>query len=61
MAVFRVLILLMLVAGIGCFVAYALSGEARWRAYGIRLVAVTVGLGLAFFAVMIAMRLTEFG
>ena len=61
MVIFRVLLLLMLLAGIGCFVAYAVSGKAQYRVYGIRLVTWTVVAGLAFFAVMIVLRLTEFG
>ncbi len=59
MGVFRVLLLLMLIAGAGCFAVYAASGQTRYRTYGIRLVQWTVVAGLLFFAVLIAMRLTE--
>ena len=38
MAVFRALLLLMLLAGAACFAAYAISGQARFRGYGLRLV-----------------------
>ena len=55
------MLLLMLVAGAGCFAAYALSGQTRYRHYGIRLVQWTVGAGLVFFAVLIVLRLTESG
>lgn len=59
MIVFRVLLLVMLLAGIACFAAYALSGSVQYRRWGVRLVATTVIVGLGFFAVMIAMRLTD--
>jgi uncharacterized protein HemY len=61
MGAFRALLLLMLLAGAGCFAAYALSGQTRYRHYGIRLVQWTVGAGLVFFAVLIVLRLTESG
>jgi hypothetical protein len=59
MGAFRALLLLMLVAGAACFAAYAVSGQARYRHYGLRLVQLTVVAGLAFFAVLIVLRLTE--
>lgn len=59
MGVFRGLLLLVLLAGAGCFAAYALSGQVRFRGYGLRLVRWTVVAGLAFFAVLIAQRLLE--
>ena len=55
------MLFLMLVAGAGCFAAYALSGQTRYRHYGIRLVQWTVAAGLVFFAVLIVLRLTESG
>jgi hypothetical protein len=61
MGAFRALLLLMLVAGAACFAAYALSGQLRYRHYGIRLVQWTVVAGLAFFAVLIILRLSESG
>ena len=59
MGAFRALLLLMLLAGAGCFAAYAVTGQARFRGYGLRLVQWTVGAGLAFFAVLIVQRLLE--
>jgi hypothetical protein len=59
MGVFRALLLLMLLAGAACFAAYAISGQPRYRHYGVRLVQFTVVAGLAFFAVLIVLRLTE--
>jgi len=44
---------------VACFVAYALTGTASYRAWGVRLVRWTVGTGLAFFAILIVIRLTE--
>jgi hypothetical protein len=61
MGAFRALLLLLLVASVGCFVAYAITAQARYRHYGIRLVQWTVGAGLVFFAVLIALRLSETG
>jgi hypothetical protein len=61
MGAFRALLLLMLVGGAACFAAYAISGELRYRHYGIRLVQCTVAAGLVFFAVLIVLRLSESG
>jgi hypothetical protein len=61
MGVFRVLLLLLLIASVGCFGAYAISGQLRYRHYGLRLLQWTVGAGLVFFAVLIALRLSESG
>ena len=61
MAAFRALLLLMLVAGAACFAAYAVSGQTRYRHYGIRLVQWTIVAGLAFFAVLIVLKLSEAG
>jgi hypothetical protein len=61
MGAFRALLLLMLLAGAACFAAYAVSGQTRYRGYGIRLVRWTVFAGLAFFAVLIVQRLVEGG
>jgi hypothetical protein len=61
MGAFRALLLLLLLASAACFAAYALSGQARYRHYGVRLVQWTVIAGLAFFAVLIALRLSESG
>jgi len=61
MGVFRALLLLMLLAGGLCFALYAVSGQRRYRVYGVRLVSWTIVAGLAFFAVLIVQRLTESG
>ena len=61
MGVFRALLLLTLIAGAACFAIYAVSGQTRYRVYGVRLVGGTVVAGLAFFAVLIVQRLTESG
>jgi hypothetical protein len=58
---FRALLLLILVGGAACFAAYAVSGEPRYRHYGIRLVQYAVVAGLVFFAVLIVLRLSERG
>lgn len=59
MGAFRALLLLMLLAGAACFAVYAVSGQTRYRGYGLRLVRWTVVAGLAFFAVLIVQRLFE--
>jgi hypothetical protein len=61
MGVFRALLLLTLIAGAACFAIYAVSGQTRYRVYGVRLVSGTVVAGLVFFAVLIVQRLTESG
>jgi uncharacterized membrane protein len=57
MPVFRAILLLLLVAGLVCFVVYVVTGQVRWRALGLRLVKWTVIAGLVFFAVLAAERL----
>ena len=59
MVAFRALLLVLLLGAAGCFVAYVVTGQARFRGYGLRLVAWTVGAGLVFFAVLIVQRLLE--
>ena len=49
MGVFRALLLLTLVASVACFAIYALSGQTRYRVYGVRLVSGTVVAGLPFW------------
>jgi hypothetical protein len=61
MGAFRALLLLMLVAGAACFAVYAVSGQLRYRHYGIRLVQWTVVAGLVFFAVLIVLKVSESG
>jgi hypothetical protein len=55
----RAVVLLMLGAGLGCFVAYALTGKPRWRALGVRLVRWTLAAALVFFGVLILERVPE--
>jgi hypothetical protein len=57
MAVFRLLLLLLLVASALCFVAYAVTGQQRWRQFGLRALFTAIGAGLLFFAVLIAENL----
>jgi hypothetical protein len=54
---FRWLILLLLIAALLCFAMYIGTGQARWRAYGLRIVKWTVVAGLGFFAVLILERM----
>ena len=58
MLVFRLVLGLLLVAGIVCFAMYAGTGAARWRTLGLRIVKWAVVAGLGFFAVLLLERLT---
>ena len=53
MLIFRWIVLLLLVGGLLCFAMYVGTGQARWRAMGVRIVKWTVVAGLGFFAVLI--------
>jgi hypothetical protein len=57
MAVFRFLLLLALVVSALAFVFYAVTGQARYRKFGLRMLVSTIGAGLFFFAVLIAENL----
>jgi len=59
MPVFRAILLLLLLAGLGCFVMYVVTGNLRWRALGISLVKWSVLAALGFFAVLIVQRVIE--
>lgn len=59
MGLVRALVLLLLLAGLACFAAYMLTGRARYRVIGIRLVKWTVIAGLLFFGALIVERLVE--
>ncbi|AMO24263.1 hypothetical protein GCM10027034_15290 [Ramlibacter solisilvae] len=59
MAVFRALMLLMLVASGISFVLYATTGQMRYRRLGLTLLTWTLAAGFVFFAVLIAERLME--
>ncbi|HEX7441851.1 MAG TPA: hypothetical protein VF319_17335 [Caldimonas sp.] len=49
----RALVVLMLGAGVACFAIYAVTGSARYRSLGVRIVKWTVVAGLVFFGVLI--------
>ena len=57
MAVVRVLVLLLLVAAIGLFGLYAVTGRPHFKRWGVAIVRWTIGGLLVFFAVMLADRL----
>jgi hypothetical protein len=59
MPVFRFLLFVLLLAALGCFGYYTVSGDKRYRYVGVRLVKWTVLAALAFFAVLIIERLIE--
>ena len=59
MALVRVLVLLLLLAGLGCFAAYLVTGKPRYRAIGVGLVKWTVVAGMVFFGALIIERLVE--
>lgn len=57
MLIARLIIGLLLAAGVVCFALYIATGQVRYRRIGIVLVKWTVIAGLAFFAVLILERL----
>ena len=59
MLLFRILLLLLLLAGLVCFGLYLATGRPHYRVLGIRIVKWTVAAGLAFFVVLIADRLVH--
>lgn len=56
MAVFRFLMLALLVASAISFVAYAVTGQPRFRKIGLRVLLTAIAAGFVFFAVLIAQR-----
>ena len=56
MLIFRLIVLLLLVAGLLCFAMYIGTGQTRWRVLGIRIVKWTVIAALGFFAVLLLER-----
>jgi hypothetical protein len=54
MAAFRVLMLLLLVASVLLFVLYAVTGQVRYRKFGLRTLVTAIVAGFVFFAVLIA-------
>ena len=57
MLIFRLLVGLLLVAGILCFAAYIATNNPRWRERGTRIVKWTLLAGFGFAAVLILERL----
>jgi hypothetical protein len=57
MALLRVVLLLMLVASVVSFAAYAITGKVRYRQVGLRVLLTAIGAGFFFFAVLIVQRL----
>jgi len=58
MVIARLVVGLLLLAGILCFAMYIGTGQKAWRQRGLVIVKWTVLAGLAFFAVLILERLT---
>ena len=56
MLIFRWVVLLLLVAGALSLAMYVVTGEARWRNLGIRIIKWTVIAALGFFAVLVLER-----
>jgi hypothetical protein len=52
----RALVVLMLGAGVACFVLYAVTGAAKYRALGVRIVKWTLVAAFLFFAVLFVER-----
>jgi len=57
MVAFRIAFGLLLAAGVGCFLAYIVTRDERWRRRGIVIVKWTLIAAFGFFAVLIAERL----
>jgi hypothetical protein len=61
MLVFRIAILLLLVAAIVCFGLYLMRNDRRYLALGVAITKWTIVAGLGFFAVLIAERIFTSG
>ncbi|MRD47598.1 hypothetical protein [Caenimonas koreensis] len=59
MAVFRWAVLVLLVASAICFLIFAVTGQPRYKAVGLKLLFTTLAAGFVFFAVLIAENLLE--
>jgi len=59
MTVFRLVVGLLLAAGVLCFAMYIGTGQVAWRQRGLVIVKWTVLAALAFFAVLILERLAR--
>ena len=53
MMLIRWLILLPLLVAIGAFIAYAVTGQLRYRLFGLRVLRITLVVAVLMFAVMI--------
>lgn len=58
MLIARTLVLLLLLASIGLFALYAVTGDVRYRRYGLMVLKWTVAAGLLFVVGMFIERLT---
>ena len=52
MGIFRALFLVLLLAAAGCFVCFLVTGQARYKHYGLRVLQLTLGAAFFFFAVL---------
>jgi hypothetical protein len=59
MLVFRWIVLLLLIAGALSLAMYVGTGQARFRALGIRIIKWTVIAALAFFAVLVLEQMVK--
>lgn len=56
MGIFRALFLVLLLAAVACFVCFLVTGQARYKHYGLRIVQWTMGTAFVFFAVLAVER-----
>jgi hypothetical protein len=57
MVFFRAVVFLLLVASLLCFAMYVGTGQAKWRAIGLRILKWTLIAAMGFFAVLILERI----
>lgn len=56
MGFFRALFLVLLLGAAGCFVFFLVTGQVRYKRYGLRIVQWTFGAAFFFFAVLAVER-----
>ncbi len=56
MGIFRVIFLVLLLAAAGCFVCFLVTGQPRYKHYGLRILQWTMGAAFFFFAVLAVER-----
>jgi len=56
MVIARVLFLVLMLAAAGCFVFFLVTGQARYKRYGLRILQGTFGAAFFFFAVLAVER-----